>query len=49
MVQYEKTIRKLTRTPKCVILRLPVEWVPETARWAALELKDGKIIVTILK
>ena len=47
--QYEKTIRKLTRTPKCVILRLPLDWVPESARWAALEYKDGRIIVTILR
>jgi hypothetical protein len=49
MVQYEKTIRKLTRTPKAVILRLPLEWVPETAKWASLEWRDGKIIVTILR
>jgi hypothetical protein len=47
--KYEKTIRKLTRTPKAVILRLPLEWVPESARWASLELKDGKIVVTILR
>jgi hypothetical protein len=47
--KYEKTIRKLTRTPKAVILRLPLEWVPESARWASLELKDGRIIVTILR
>ena len=49
MPAYEKTIRKLTHTPKAVILRLPVDWVPPTARWAALEYRDGKIIVTILK
>lgn len=49
MPAYEKTIRKLTRTPKAVILRLPLEWVPPNARWASLELKDGRIIVTILK
>ena len=45
----KKVIRKLTRTQRYVILRLPKEWVPSSARWAAIEWKDGRLIVTILE
>jgi len=45
----KKVVRKLTRTQRYVILRLPKEWVPPSARWAAVEQKDGRLIVTILE
>jgi len=45
----KKVVRKLTHTQKYVILRLPREWIPHGAHWAAIELRDGKLIVTILE
>jgi len=47
-VNYDKIIRKVTRTQKYVLVRLPTDWVPENTRWIAIEKRDNRITIVLL-